>query len=81
MIELAQPLWLLLLPLPLLLRRLPAFKHRRDSVKVPFFSKLLELSEERPRTGAVVLVRTQLQKVLVVFTWLCLVIAAVSRSN
>ncbi len=76
MIELAHPLWLLLLPLPLLLRRLPAFKHRRDSVKVPFFQRLVELSEEAPQTGAVVLVKTTLQKVLVVFTWLCLVLAA-----
>ena len=76
MIELAHPLWLLLLPLPLLLRRLPAFKHRRDSVKVPFFSRLVELSEESPQTGAVVLMRSSLQKILVVFTWLCLVLAA-----
>jgi Ca-activated chloride channel family protein len=75
-IELAHPLWLLLLPLPLLLRTLPAFKHRRDSVKVPFFSRLVELSAEAPQTGAVVLVRTALQKILVVFTWLCLVLAA-----
>jgi Ca-activated chloride channel family protein len=75
-IELAHPLWLLLLPLPLLLRRLPAFKHRRDSVKVPFFNRLVELSEESPQTGAVVLMRSTLQKILVVFTWLCLVLAA-----
>ena len=75
-IELANPLWLLLLPLPLLLRRLPAFKHRRDSVKVPFFQRLVELSEESPQTGAVVLVRSTLQKVMVIFTWLCLVLAA-----
>ncbi|MEE4192185.1 MAG: VWA domain-containing protein [Halieaceae bacterium] len=76
MIELAHPLWLLLLPLPLLLRRLPAFKHRRDSVKVPFFQRLVDLSEEAPQTGAVVLVKTTLQKILLVFTWLCLVLAA-----
>lgn len=76
MIELAHPLWLLLLPIPLLLRRLPAFKHRRDSVKVPFFQRLVELSEESPKTGAVVLMRSRLQKILVVFTWLCLVLAA-----
>jgi Ca-activated chloride channel family protein len=75
MLELAYPYWLLLLPAPLLLRLLPAFRHTRDSIKVPFFSKLLELSEEAPKTGAVILNRTQLQKYLVVFTWLCLVIA------
>ncbi len=76
MLELAYPLWLLLLPVPLLLRLLPAFKHSRDSVKVPFFSKLLELTEEAPRTGAVVLTRSRLQVLLVGFTWLCLVLAA-----
>ncbi len=76
MIEFAYPLCLLLLPLPLLLRRLPAFRHTRDSVKVPFFKRLVTLSEDAPGTGAVVLVRTRIQKILVVFTWLCLVIAA-----
>jgi len=75
-LELAYPMWLLLLPVPLLLRLLPAFKHTRDSVKVPFFRKLLELSEEAPKTGAVVLTRSRLQVFLVGFTWLCLVVAA-----
>ena len=76
MLELAHPLWLLLLPAPLLLRLLPAFRHSRDSVKVPFFSRLMELSEELPQTGAVILNRSRLQKYLVLLTWLCLVIAA-----
>jgi Ca-activated chloride channel family protein len=76
MLELAYPLWLLLLPLPLLLRFVPAFRHSRDSVKVPFFNQLLQLSEETPRTGSVILSRTQMQKFLVGFTWLCLVVAA-----
>ena len=76
MLELAHPLWLLLLPVPLLLRWLPAFRHSRDSIKVPFFSRLLELSEELPQTGAVILSRSRLQKYLVLFTWLCLVLAA-----
>lgn len=76
MLELAYPWWLLLLPAPLLLRLLPAFRHSRDSVKVPFFSKLLELSEEAPRTGAVILNRSQVQRILVIFTWVCLVLAA-----
>ena len=76
MIELVYPWWLLLLPAPLLLRLLPAFRHSRDSIKVPFFSKILELSKEAPRTGAVILTRTQMQKAMVVFTWLCLVLAA-----
>jgi Ca-activated chloride channel family protein len=76
MLELAYPLWLLLLPVPLLLRLLPAFKHSRDSIKVPFFRKLLELSDQRPMTGAVILSRSNLQAMLVGLTWLCLVLAA-----
>jgi Ca-activated chloride channel family protein len=76
MLELSYPWWLLLLPLPFVLRLLPAFKHTRDSVKVPFFSKLLALSEERPKTGAVILSRSNVQKFLVGLTWLCLVLAA-----
>lgn len=76
MLELVYPWWLALLPLPLLLRLLPVFRHSRDSIKVPFFSKLLSLSEAKPRTGAVVLQRSTVQTVLVAFTWLCLVIAA-----
>ncbi len=76
MLELVYPGWLLLLPLPLLLRLLPAFKHSRDSIKVPFFDKLLTLSEQKPDTGAVVLNRTRIQASLVVFSWLCLVLAA-----
>lgn len=76
MLELAYPLWLLLLPLPLLLRLVPAFKHSRDSIKVPFFARLLELSNESPVSGAVVLTRSNLQALLVGFTWLCLVLAA-----
>ncbi len=76
MLELVYPWWLLLLPAPLLLRLLPAFRHSRDSIKVPFFSKLLELSDEAPRTGAVILNLSQVQRILVIFTWVCLVLAA-----
>ena len=76
MIELAFPWALLLLPLPLVMRLLPAYKESRDSVKVPFFDKLVELSEERPEQGARVLQRDRLQRILVTTTWLCLVLAA-----
>ena len=76
MIELAYPWALLLLPLPLLMRLLPAYKESRDSVKVPFFEKLVELSKQRPEQGARILQRDRLQKILVTTTWLCLVLAA-----
>ena len=46
MIEFAFPWALLLLPLPLLMRLLPAYKESRDSVKVPFFNKLVDIYKE-----------------------------------
>lgn len=76
MIELAFPWALLLLPLPLLMRLLPAYKESRDSVKVPFFNKLVDLSEQRPEQGARILRRSTLQMILVNLTWLCLILAA-----
>ena len=76
MFELSYPwaLLLLLAPLPMLL--LPPYKESRDSVKVPFFDKLVELSDQRPETGAMILVRDRIQRFLVGFMWLCLVLAA-----
>lgn len=76
MLELAQPWALLLLFLPLIMRFLPAYKESRDSVKVPFFDKLVELSQQRPDTGAMILQRDRAQRFLVGFMWLALVVAA-----
>ena len=76
MIELVHPWALVLLALPLLMRLLPPYKESRDSVRVPFFDKLVELSEQRPETGATVLRRDRAQQFLVNFMWLCLVLAA-----
>ncbi|TDG15900.1 VWA domain-containing protein [Seongchinamella unica] len=76
MLELAYPWALLLLPLPLLMRLLPAYRESRDSVMVPFFEKLVELSEQRPEQGARIPRRDRLQKILVIATWIFLVLAA-----
>jgi len=76
MLELVHPWALALLALPLLMRLLPAYKESRDSIRVPFFDKLVELSEQRPETGAMVLRRDRAQRFLVSFVWLCLVLAA-----
>jgi Ca-activated chloride channel family protein len=74
--ELSHPWALALLVLPLLMRLVPAYKESRDSVKVPFFNTLVELSEERPQQGAMLLQRDRIQYFLVAFMWLCLVVAA-----
>jgi len=58
------------------MRLVPAYKESRDSVRVPFFDTLVELSEERPQTGALQLQRDRMQYFLVGFMWLCLVLAA-----
>ena len=76
MFELSHPWALALLTLPLLMRFVPAYKESRDSVKVPFFNTLVELSEEQPQQGAKLVQRDRLQYFLVAFMWLCLVVAA-----
>lgn len=75
MFELAHPSFLLLLLLPFFMLLLPAYKESRDSVKVPFFEKLVALSEQSPQTGAMILKRDMAQRVLVTIMWTALVIA------
>jgi len=76
MLELAYPWALCLLALPLLMSLIPPYKESRDSVRVPFFDKLVDLSEQRPNGGAIILRRDRLQYFLVGFMWVCLVLAA-----
>ena len=76
MYELAHPWVLILLFLPLLMRFLPAYRETRDSVRVPFFDTLVELSEQQPGVGATVLRRDLAQRFLVGFMWLCLIVGA-----
>jgi Ca-activated chloride channel family protein len=76
MIELAHPWALALLLLPVLMHLLPAYRESRDSVRVPFFDKLVRLSQQRPDTGAMILRRDRAQQILVTVMWLCLVLAA-----
>ena len=65
-----------LLPLPLVMRLMPAYRERRDAVRVPFFTRLLEATESRPQRGAMLLMRRRGQKVLITLMWLSLILAA-----
>lgn len=76
MLELAHPWALALLVLPLFMLLLPPYRESRDSVKVPFFDKLVSLSEERPQTGAKIMQRNVAQRILVTIMWVALVLAA-----
>ena len=76
MIEFQYPWLFLCLPLPLFIMWLaPAYKEKKSSVKVPYFSLLVGVTGQKPNKGAVVLTRTILQKLLLLIAWSCLVIS------
>ena len=76
MFEFANPWMFLALPVPLLVRWLvPAYQETQDSIRVPFFHRLVELTGQAPRKGAVILQRVFFQKVWVPITWVLLVTA------
>jgi Ca-activated chloride channel family protein len=76
MFEFAYPWMFLLLPLPLLVYWLvPAYQESQDSIRVPFFQRLVELTGQKPKKGAVVLQRVLFQKLWVPTTWIMLVCA------
>ncbi|MBR9865504.1 MAG: VWA domain-containing protein [Oceanospirillales bacterium] len=75
-IELAYPLWLLITPLPLLVYWFsPGYKTRRSAIKVPFFSVLLEVIDERPEPGASILPAALWQRAALILSWLLIVLA------
>ena len=76
MFELAYPLWLFALPLPLVVYwLLPSYKQQKSSVKVPFFKRLVLISGEKPSRGAVIARRMLVQRVLLVIGWIAIVFA------
>jgi len=76
MFEFGNPWMFVLLPLPLLVRWLiPAYQESQDSIRVPFFQRLVELTGQEPQKAAVLLQRVLFQKIWVPLTWFLLVIA------
>ncbi len=79
MLEFDLPLAFLALPLPLIVYLLtPEFRDRGEAVRAPFFGRLVELSETAPTSGAVVLLKRGVQKLVVILIWL-LVVTALAR--
>ena len=76
MIEIVYPYLLLLLPLPLLVRLLPDYKQQTHMVTVPFFKYLIDVSGEKPQSGAEVVKPSKLQRFVLIATWCLLVVAA-----
>lgn len=76
MLELANPLMLFALPLPLLVYwLLPSYKQQKSSVKVPFFKRVVMVSGETPSQGAVIASRMLVQRVFLVLGWVSIVFA------
>lgn len=75
-IEFVHPELFFLLPLPLLIIWLtPVYKQKKASVKVPYFSRLVDVTGEKPQSGAVLLNRNNLQRLFTLIAWVCIVIA------
>lgn len=76
MLVLAHPWLLLLLPLPLLLRRwLPPHRERRVAVRAPFLARLAELSGDSASQKAQVRSRSRGQWALLILCWALIVVS------
>lgn len=76
MMVLSNGWFLLLIPLPLVLRyTLPVYRDSRAAVRVPMFDVLVDSIGATPSSGAVIRRRSLLQSVLFIVCWSCVVIA------
>ena len=69
MIEIVYPYLLLLLPLPLLVRLLSDYKQQTHMVTVPFFKYLIDVSGEKPQSGAEVVKPSKLLGFVLIATF------------
>jgi Ca-activated chloride channel family protein len=75
MLTLAHPWLLALLPLPLLMRRLPPYAERGNALRVPFLDRVAALTGEQPHAGGAVTRRGVWRTACLWLGWVCLVIA------
>lgn len=79
MLTLSHPWLLLLIPLPLILRRLlPAYRSSRQAVRIPWFIRMARLLNLEPSKGAVV-VRQKIWRTLSCYCLWCLLCLAMAR--
>lgn len=65
-----------ILPLPLLIYWLaPAYQESQDSLRVPFFKRLLAITGQQPKSGAVILQRIAFQKIWGPISWVLVIIS------
>ncbi len=76
MLEFVYPWMFVLLPVPVFIYWLvPAYKQTKDSIQVPFFGKLVDITGEKPSEGAVQLHRLKFQSIMLVIAWILIVVA------
>jgi Ca-activated chloride channel homolog len=76
MFQFAYPWLLIVLLAPLLVSRLGRpHRETRTALHVPFLTRLAQISGLEPSSGAVVLSRSRLQSIVLVFVWCSLVLA------
>ncbi|WP_375749788.1 VWA domain-containing protein [Vibrio sp. HN007] len=75
-VALTYPGWLFALPAPLIIYYLiPAYRTRKSAIRVPFFDLLLDSLGETPHEGATTLARATWQRITLVISWICIVVA------
>ncbi|WP_114327349.1 vWA domain-containing protein [Candidatus Colwellia aromaticivorans] len=68
-----------LLPLPLLVVWFaPVYKQKKSSIKVPYFTRLVDVTGEKPQSGAVLLNRNNLQRLFTIMAW-CFIVTAIAK--
>jgi Ca-activated chloride channel family protein len=76
MIEFSYPWMFVLLIAPVLVRLLArAHREERTAIKVPFFNRLVQITGEEPRKGAVIPSRILAQRIFLGLSWLLMVTA------
>ena len=75
-ITLSHPLWLIILPLPIIIYWLiPAYRTKQSAIKVPFFDVLVKAIGEAPTEGASQLTPNYWQRIILVLSWVLVVFA------
>lgn len=75
-LEFANPYWLWILPLPIVIYWfIPAYRTRQSAIKVPFFDVVVKALDEAPSDGASQLTASVWQKAILILSWGLLVFA------
>lgn len=76
MFEISYPLFFLLLPLPFLVYKfIKPYETKKNAIRAPFFSMLLEATDEKENDGIVMLKPNKWQKIFFIFSWFMILLS------